>query len=106
MRATVVLLMLTIGGCDDMASYVSKLRKERLTELADTQARVDLAIAKADIEAIEGNQARYDSIMKAVAAANTAKNYAKGESLGKELEAAGDDLDKAIDKAARHRCAR
>lgn len=44
--------------------------------------------------------------MKAVGAANTAKNYAEGERLGKDLEAAGDDLDKAIDKAARHRCNR
>ena len=75
-------------------------------EVAENQAKVDLAIAKSDSELIESYQFQSDNLQKAWGSANQANNSAEADRLAKRMEAIGNELDKAIDRAVRHRCNR
>ena len=102
------LFVLLPVGCDRL-SQKPKLPdslQEKLNEGAFVQAKVDLLIAKADLEAIENDQYRLDGAHKGWEQANKAKDSIDADGLFKEMDEFGKDMDKDIDRAARHRCNR
>jgi len=99
------LLVLLPLGCIPKPK-VSDSLQEKLNESAFVQAKVDLLIAKADLEAIENDQYRLDGAHKGWEQANKAKDSTDADRLFKEMDEFGKDMDKDIDRAARHRCDR
>jgi hypothetical protein len=99
------LLVLLPAGCVPKPKVPDALQ-EKLNESAFVQAKVDLLIAKADLDAIENDQYRLDSAHKGWEQANKAKDSADADRLFKEMDEFGKDMDKDIDRAARHRCDR
>ncbi len=100
--ARVGLLLLLAAGCGPKPKVPDYLQ-EKLNEGAFVQAKVDLLIAKADLEAIENDQYRLDSAQKGWEQANKAKDSVEADRLFKEMDEFGKDMDKDIDRAARHR---
>ncbi len=99
------LLVLWAAGCSPKPK-LPDLLQEKLNEGAFVQAKVDLLIAKADLDAIENDQYRLDSAHKGWEQANKAKDSPEADRLFKEMDEFGKDMDKDIDRAARHRQAR
>ena len=99
------LLVLLPAGCSPKPKAPDSLQ-EKLNESAFVQAKVDLLIAKADLDAIENDQYRLDSAHKGWEQANKVKDSVEGDRLFKEMDEFGKDMDKDIDRAARHRCQR
>ena len=102
------IFVLLLVGCDQFAPKPTPPThlQELQNKVAENQAKVDLAIAKSDSELIESYQFQSDNLQKAWGSANQANNSAEADRLAKRMEAIGDELDKAIDRAARHRCNR
>ena len=96
------LLLLLPAGCNPKLKVPEDLQ-EKLNEGAFIQAKVDLLIAKADLEAIENDQYRLDGAHKGWEQANKAKDSADADRLFKEMDEFGKGMDKDIDRAARHR---
>ena len=97
--------MLLPAGCGPRPKVPDYIQ-EKLNEGAFVQAKVDLLIAKADLDAIENDQYRLDSAHKGWEQANKAKDSVNADRLFKEMNEFGKDMDKDIDRAARHRCDR
>ena len=105
---SLALLVLSSASCDRLGQKpkVPDYLQEKLNEGAFVQAKIDLLIAKADLEAIENDQYRLDGAHKGWEQANKAKDSADADGLFKEMDEFGKDMDKDIDRAARHRCNR
>ena len=99
------LLGLLAGACSPKSRVPDSLQ-DKLNERAFVQAKVDLLIAKADLELIENDQYRLDSAHKGWEQANNAKDSVNADRLFKEMNEFGKDMDKDIDRAAHHRCDR
>jgi hypothetical protein len=99
------LLVLLPAGCSPRPKVPDNLQ-DKLNERAFVQAKVDLLIAKADLDAIENDQYRLDSAHKGWEQANKAKDSVNSDRLFKEMSEFGKDMDKDIDRAAHHRCDR
>ncbi len=104
MKVALLLVLLPVG-CSSRLKTPDSLQ-DRVNEAAFVQAKVDLLIAKADLEAIENDQYRLDSAHKGWEQANRAKDLVNSDRLFKEMDEFGKDMDKDIDRAAHHRCAR
>jgi hypothetical protein len=102
---TAFLLMLLPAGCSPRPKMPDSLQ-DKVNEAAFVQAKVDLLIAKADLEAIENDQYRLDGAHKGWEQANRAKDLVNSDRLFKEMDEFGKDMDKDIDRAAHHRCDR
>ena len=102
LAVTLALLAVLPAGCSPKPKAPDSLQ-EKLNEAAFVQAKVDLLIAKADLEAIENDQYRLDSAHKGWEQANKAKDLVNSDRLFKEMSEFGKDMDKDIDRAAHHR---
>jgi hypothetical protein len=98
-------LVLLPAGCRPKLKASDSLQ-EKVNEAAFVQAKVDLLIAKADLDAIANDQYRLDSAHKGWEQANRAKDSITSDRLFKEMNEFGKDMDKDIDRAAHHRCDR
>jgi hypothetical protein len=116
LKLTFVLVLAT-AGCDlpkvrceyvappaSPAPVVPKGRQDKLDELADLQLDIDLEIARADkseIETVKGiSQGLHELSAKAIH--DHAKNAPQ---LLHESMEAGEEVDKTLERIARHRCA-
>lgn len=109
MRWTLIVLVLT--GCDRFAlggkqKADSDYLEQRRTAIADVQANIDLAIAQADWQRISLSQLAIKGDQERIEKTNKAYDPKEASSNLQVLHADEDDLDKAIDIAARHRCNR
>jgi hypothetical protein len=102
LAVTLALLAVLPAGCRPKPKAPDSLQ-EKLNEAAFVQAKVDLLIAKADLEALENDQYRLDSAHKGWEQANRAKDLVNSDRLFKEMSEFGKDMDKDIDRAAHHR---
>ena len=105
MPMRLALLVLLAAACSPKSRVPDSLQ-DKLNERAFVQAKVDLLIAKADLESIENDQYRLDSAHKGWEQANNAKDSVNADRLFKEMNEFGKDMDKDIDRAAHHRCDR
>jgi len=103
-----VAVLVLLAGCNlfKSAPEVPKERRDRLEEIADLQSKIDLITARNDSAVLLSAQDYADRLTKQIADANTAKNYQLSDHLRSQLQDAEADIDKAIDRAAKHRCSR
>jgi hypothetical protein len=101
----VLALVLLAAACSPRLKTPDFLQ-DKVNEAAFVQAKVDLLIAKADLEAIDNDQYRLDSAHKGWEQANRAKDLVNSDRLFKEMNEFGKDMDKDIERAAHHRCDR
>jgi hypothetical protein len=104
-------MLLLLSGCDRFAVGEKADNTDHLDprhkQIADFQTGIDLAIAQDDYQTIEGVQDEIDRLKEAIKSSN--KNHgpeAEFRDMVKHLTDNEAELDKAIDRAARHRCNR
>jgi len=106
LAAKLALLLVLLAAACSPRLKTPDLLQDKVNEAAFVQAKVDLLIAKADLEAIENDQYRLDSAHKGWEQANRAKDLVNSDRLFKEMSEFGKDMDKDIERAAHHRCDR
>lgn len=115
-----VVLLVLLAGCDlskfqktptAPVSVISEERQSRLNQIADINSKIDLAIAEDDWRSIDFYQTidkrQNDALQRAYNKNTDSKeDVAEIRILQEQAEKADADLDKALDRAARHRCSR
>jgi hypothetical protein len=112
--------LLLLAGCDlsklqkaptAPGPVVPEERQRRLDQIADINSKIDLAVAEDDWRSIDFQQGIDKRKNEALQRAYSSNTDSKGEVaeirvLQQQAEKADADLDKALDRAARHRCGR
>jgi len=96
--------LVLLAGCGWFKSRAApSYLEQRRDELEDIQANIDLAIARSDWQRIDTAQFAVKSDTDQIKQANDAHDSVRARESLQALHGDEDDLDKAIDIAARHR---